>query len=70
MTVQIKNPKAKWYVELMQKFENLMQALGIPENASNEIKTFILEISREQYMAGNKSGIRWQRVQAGLPVRS
>jgi hypothetical protein len=64
MQVQVKNPKAKWYTELMDRFERLMSTQGIPENPAREIKQLVLAVAREQYMAGNRSGIRWAREQA------
>jgi hypothetical protein len=70
MSVQIKNPKAIWYVKMMEQFNTLMQRLSMPEDAQSEIKTMFLEVAKDQYMAGNRSGIRWQREQSGLPVRS
>jgi len=63
MNIQVKNPQAKWYVDLSNKFSVLMQNLGMPEDVATEIKTFVLTIARDQYLAGNKSGIRWARSQ-------
>ncbi len=60
---QIKNPKAKWYIELSERYRKLSERLGLSEDTTSEIKVFLLEISREQYMAGNRSGIRWAREQ-------
>ncbi|MFA6130836.1 MAG: hypothetical protein WC730_01060 [Patescibacteria group bacterium] len=56
-----KTPGGKWYVELLERFNTLMERLGIPNDVSGEMKTFILGVAREQYMAGNRSGIRWAR---------
>ena len=58
-----KNPKARWYVELMRRFEALMSTHKVPEDTRSEIKIFLLEVAREQYMAGNRSGIAWMRDQ-------
>lgn len=54
-------------MELMDKFDNLMERIGMPEDVSNEVKTFILGVAKEQYLAGNRSGIRWARMN---PVNS
>jgi len=59
-----KSAKAKWYVDLCNRFEALMHNLGLPEEVGVEIKTFLLAVAKEQYMAGNRSGIRWAREQA------
>ncbi|MFH1631649.1 MAG: hypothetical protein ABIA47_01305 [bacterium] len=64
-----KYQKAKWYVELMERYRMLMEKLHVPEDVSSEFKVFLLECAHSQYMAGNRSGIRWQREQSGLPVR-
>ncbi len=61
---------AKWYIDLTKNFGDLMMRLGIPEDPASEIKVFLLEIARSQYMAGNRSGIRWAREQMGLPTRN
>ncbi len=58
---EVKNPNASWYVTLMNRFERLMESVGVTEDAAAEIKTFMLTVAREQYMSGNKSGIRWAR---------
>jgi len=41
-----------------------MHNLGLPNEVGAEIKTLLLTIAKEQYMAGNRSGIRWAREQA------
>lgn len=63
MSVEIKNPNAKWYVELMEKFHSLAEKQALPEDVASELKVFMLEVARQQYMAGNRSGIRWAREQ-------
>ena len=65
---QVKNPNAKWYVELMERYLRLSEKLGLPEDVMSEMKVFLLEIAREQYMAGNRSGIRWAREQGLAPA--
>lgn len=60
----VKNPQAKWYVDLSNRFEALMHNLGLPDEVGVEIKTLLISIAKEQYMAGNRSGIRWAREQA------
>lgn len=58
---EVKNPKANWYMKLMEKFNSLMERQGVPEDLASEFKVFLLETAREQYMAGNRSGIAWAR---------
>ncbi len=69
MTDAVKFARAKWYIELMNRFEQLVTKLHIPEDPASELKVFFLEIARSQYLAGNRSGIRWAREQMGLPTR-
>jgi hypothetical protein len=60
----VKNSSAKWYVDLCNRFTALMHNLGLPEQTTSQIKNLLVEIAKEQYMAGNRSGIRWAREQA------
>ncbi|MBU1126440.1 MAG: hypothetical protein ABH826_04230 [Patescibacteria group bacterium] len=64
MTTAVRNTKAKWYTELMHRFHKLMDHIGMPDEATEEIKEFMLSLAREQYMAGNRSGIAWMRKKA------
>lgn len=64
MSFVIKNPQAKWYVDLMEKFNTLMKKFSAPEDLADEFRVLLLETARSQYMAGNNSGIRWAREQA------
>lgn len=67
METLVKNTQARWYTELTERFETLMEQLGIDEDTGSEIKLFLLQIARDQYMAGNRSGIRWARTQSAAP---
>lgn len=64
---EVKNAKANWYLKLMEKFDALIEKLAVPEDVASEFKVFLLETAREQYMAGNRSGIAWARK---TPARS
>lgn len=69
MSVHIKNPHAKWYLELMEKFGNLVERHALPADVAEAVKTLLLGVARDQYMAGNKSGIRWMREKMqGVPA--
>lgn len=63
MSLEIKNPKAKWYVELTGKFNDIVERTAVDEDAASELKVLLLETARNQYLAGNRSGIRWAREQ-------
>lgn len=51
--------KAKWYIDLCNRFEALMHNLGIPPEAGEQIKDLCVQVALEQYKVGNKCGIRW-----------
>ena len=57
--MKTKNPKAEWYIDLMERYETLVKELGLSKHEAGEIKNFLLATAREQYMAGNRSGIAW-----------
>jgi len=61
LTFEIKNPKAKWYIELLERLGSLTEKYSIPEDIESEFKVLLLEVAREQYMTGNRSGIAWAR---------
>ena len=68
MNELVKNTQARWYVELSEKFSQLVDKLGLESEIAAEVKLFVLQIARDQYMAGNRSGIRWARTQNSTPV--
>ncbi|MDA0208257.1 MAG: hypothetical protein O3B64_02515 [bacterium] len=69
MSVNTKNPRAKWYIELMEKFGNLVELHALPDEVAEAVKSLLLGVARDQYMAGNKSGIRWMREKMqGVPA--
>ncbi len=61
---EIQAPKAKWYVEIQERFSMMTERLALPEDVASELKVFLFEIARQQYKSGNNSGIRWARQQA------
>lgn len=65
----IKNPEAKWYVDLCNQYENMVRKFSLKEEAASELKVFLLEVARNQYLAGNRSGIRWAREQMTVNSR-
>jgi hypothetical protein len=67
MNTIVKNPNAKWYVDLTQRFTTLVNQNHISPEQQGPLKQFVLEVAREQYMAGNRSGIRWARNQSNPP---
>ncbi len=62
--------QAKWYVDLCLELDTILEALEVNEEGAAEIKTFMLELARNQYLAGNRSGIRWAREQAQVGAKT
>ena len=50
---------SKWFVEMTTKFNELAMNLGLESPAIEDLRTFMIETSKNQFKAGNKSGIRW-----------
>jgi hypothetical protein len=59
-----KEPKAQWYEDLMLEFESLTSKYGIEGKARDDIQLLLLHTARNQYLAGNRAGIRWAREHA------
>ena len=68
-TSTIQNPTAKWYIDLSMRFNDLMQRNGMPEEIAAEIKLFVVDVAKEQYKAGNRSGIAWMRKQMAVDTK-
>lgn len=51
------NPK--WYVNMVARFNELAQNLGVEDPIADEIRQFMFTIAKEQFKIGNKSGIRF-----------
>ncbi len=57
--------KKNWSARIMDKFDALMSKFDMPEDIQIDLRNFVSEVAREQYKAGNKSGIAWLRKRAG-----
>lgn len=55
--------KQPWFVNLIARFQQLADRIDMPDEATAEIRQFMIEIAKEQYLAGNRSGIAWIRKQ-------
>ncbi|RMD51298.1 hypothetical protein D6827_02525 [Candidatus Parcubacteria bacterium] len=62
--ITIKNTNAMWYQNIINRFEKLIKEIQANEKQAEKIKDFVLNIAREQYLNGNRSGIRWARNQS------
>ncbi len=57
--------KQNWLEKLTDRFNALMAKYDMPEDIHHEIESFVLSVAKDQYIAGNKSGISWLRKQVG-----
>ncbi len=57
--------KKNWFDRLMEPFDALMVKHDMPEDIHVELRNFVVELAKEQYKSGNKSGIAWLRKKAG-----
>jgi hypothetical protein len=52
---------AKWYVDLAASANALAEELGLDDFASQKLRDLLITKGKEQFMAGNRSGIKWAR---------
>lgn len=55
----MESTKNTWYELLTIQCHTLAEKLGLDDLGAEELKSFINRIAKDQYKAGNKSGIRW-----------
>lgn len=59
-----KTKKDNWYTKLVEQINIQLNHAGVEdEELRADMKDFIVKTAKEQYMAGNRSGIRWMRKQ-------
>lgn len=56
------NPN-NWYNKLMTNLGSFCQHWELDAEDREELRTFVTDIAKEQYMAGNRAGIKWLRIQ-------
>lgn len=56
----------RWYSTLMDNFQTLMKKHDMPEDIALEIESFVIDVAKAQFKAGNKSGIAWTYQQIAL----
>ncbi|MBU0531198.1 MAG: hypothetical protein ABIG32_01240 [Candidatus Uhrbacteria bacterium] len=61
----MENSSPKWYVDMTTRFNQLAQNFGLEGPAADDLRSFMIEIAKEQYKVGNKCGIRWARSDDG-----
>lgn len=55
------NSAPNWYTSLNDRLDTLMKKHDMPEDIALEINDFVVNVAKEQYKAGNRSGISWLR---------
>lgn len=53
--------KQRWYSMLVDRFYTLTRKYDLPQDIADEFLGFIVEVAKEQFKAGNRSGISWAR---------
>lgn len=56
-------PLKLWQQKLTSGINSLSEEFGLDDAATSRMREFIFQIAKDQYLAGNKSGIRWIRTQ-------
>ena len=60
----------RWYLELVNAFDQIADSLGLGGTEKDELRAFMVDKCKEQYMNGNRSGIKWARTQSGARVQA
>jgi len=50
---------APWFVTLMKTYNTKAEELQLDQDVASELRQLFIDKCREQYAAGNKSGIAW-----------
>lgn len=59
-----------WYYKLLDKVQELIRKFDLPEDIAADVQSLTIEVAREQFKAGNRSGIAWiKKEQAKNGVR-
>lgn len=55
------NDKASWFMSLIASIQGMAEELGLDDMSSQKLREFVLNIAKEEFKAGNRSGISWAR---------
>ncbi|TAK04123.1 hypothetical protein EPO34_03165 [Patescibacteria group bacterium] len=55
------NDKASWFMSLIGSIQGMAEELGLDDVSSQKLREFVLGIAKEEFKAGNRSGISWAR---------
>lgn len=48
-----------WYYTLLNKVNELIRKFDLPEDIAAEVQSLTIEVARDQFKAGSKSGVAW-----------
>lgn len=57
----------RWYSMLATEANSLGEELGLDDMGTQKLRDFLFAKAKEQYKAGNRSGIRWARMNPSAP---
>ncbi len=55
----METPKNNWYKALVNEINSVSEELGLDDMGTDRLRDFVVERAKDQFKAGNKSGIRW-----------
>ena len=53
---------AGWYGRLVSAINGFGEELGLDDQSTSRLREFVMATAKDQFKAGNKSGIRWARM--------
>jgi len=56
-------PIKTWQQKLTSGINSLAEEFGLDDGSASRMREFVFQIAKDQYLAGNRSGIRWARTQ-------
>lgn len=59
MTTATVAQQGNWYYKLLDRVNELIRKFDLPEDIAAEVQSLTIEVARDQFKAGNKSGIAW-----------
>ena len=70
----MQNQPSSWYKNLCDRVNEVAESFGLDDPQTNRFRDFIMQIARDQFKAGNKSGAGWafqqarDKAAAGQPI--
>ncbi len=52
---------SKWQTTIINTSNTLAEEFGLDDLAAQKLRDTVMTVAREQYKAGNRSGIKWAR---------